>query len=103
MGMTQDRKHTPITEGEDGLCWCGVQHHCCHIIPGTAGSEEICCLCGDILTIQKAPHETHGPWAYWLYEPVKTTPKDDVCKGARTPPEDFDLGVRENNVYQVAR
>ena len=86
--MTEARRHTPITEGE-GACWCGVQHHCCHIVPGSEGTEEVCCMCGDVLPILKLPIEEHGPWAYWLYVPQKVTPSNDVCAGFKPPPGDW--------------
>jgi len=101
--MGYERPHTPITEGDDGRCWCDVKHHCCHILPGSGGSAELCCICGDILEIEKLKNERHGPWAYWLYEPKKVPPFRDVCPGYKTPPADFDLGLKEHQLFHVTR
>tara|TARA_Y100000310_G_scaffold300089_1_gene335471 strand:- start:464 stop:655 length:192 start_codon:yes stop_codon:yes gene_type:complete len=41
--------------------------------------EEICCYCGKIMEIQKAPVEGHGGKAPWLYKAVRLTAIEEEC------------------------
>lgn len=90
-------RHIPITEG---TCWCGIDHHCCHVNQHVDDIEreleEVCCLCGMVLPIIRGKSEKHGPWAPWVYVPIHVEPEKDVCSGLAHP-----VGLLPWHVKQV--